>query len=198
MSYPNQKQKRHLLFWSGGKDSLLALRYLQDAGIREPLLLTTYDDESAIVPHQNIPVENIHKQAISLSLTLFTVPLSYPASNTEYLNALQNSFSQIPFQIESIVFGDLHLQDIRNWRQSEFGDKMGYTIQFPIWNKSYDELFSRLEKEEAEIRISSVMDQYKNRIRTGDLFTREFAESLPDQIDPMGENGEFHTEVLFK
>lgn len=195
MSHPNQKH--HLLFWSGGKDSLLALRYLQDDGIREPLLLTTFDDESARVPHQNIPVENIRKQAISLGLTLFTVPLSYPASNTEYLNALQNSFSQIPFGIESIVFGDLHLHDIRNWRQSEFGNKMGYTLQFPIWKKPYDELFSRLEKEEAEIRISSVMDQYRNRIKPGDLFNRKFAESLPDHIDPMGENGEFHTEVIF-
>lgn len=193
MSILNQK---HLLFWSGGKDSFLALCYLRDTGILDPLLLTTFDDESGQVPHQEIPVETIRRQAISLGLTLFTVPLSYPASNTEYLNTLNKSLSDIPFTIECIVFGDLHLQDIRTWRETEFGEKMGYRLNFPIWDKTYDELFSQLERENVEIRITSVQPEYREWIEPGQLFNRKFADSLPSQIDPMGEKGEFHTEVI--
>ncbi len=193
MSILNQK---HLLFWSGGKDSFLALCYLRDDGIRDPLLLTTFDDESGRVPHQNIPVENIQQQAIDLELTLFTVPLSYPASNAQYLNALKKSLKDIPFEIECIVFGDLHLQDIRAWRETELGEKMGFQLKFPIWNKHYDELFSRLEQENVEIRITSVQPEYREWIKPGQLFDRKFADSLPSHIDPMGEKGEFHTEVI--
>jgi diphthamide synthase (EF-2-diphthine--ammonia ligase) len=56
---------------------------------------------------------------------------------------------------------------------------------------------SRLEEEDVAVRISSVMDDYSHLIEPGQLFNREFVDSLPDSIDKMGETGEFHTEVLF-
>ena len=53
----------------------------------------------------------------------------------------------------------------------------------------------RLEDEVVEIRISAVMDKYSDLIKPGTLFNRRFAESLPEEIDKMGESGEFHTEI---
>ena len=185
---------RDILFWSGGKDSLLALRYLQDESDGDPVLLTTFDDESGRVPHQNIPVETIRRQALDLGLILYTIPLSYPASNKEYLSTLANYLNQFPFGVRRILFGDLHLQDIREWREEQFG-AMGYDLHFPIWQKPYGELFDRLERDNVSIRISSVMDEFSDQIQPGTEFNRRFANSLPEEIDKMGENGEFHTEV---
>jgi diphthamide synthase (EF-2-diphthine--ammonia ligase) len=194
MTSSKQKPKRDLLFWSGGKDSFLALLYYMDSENREPILLTTYDDESDIVPHQNIPVGSIRQQALALELPLFTVPLSYPASNERYLETVRSSIEQLPFRIDRIIFGDLHLSDIRRWREEQF-HAMGFKTLFPIWNKPYDELFDRLEQEGLSITISAVDEKFRDVVAVGTPFSREFAESLPPEIDQMGENGEFHTRV---
>jgi diphthamide synthase (EF-2-diphthine--ammonia ligase) len=194
MTSSKQKPERDLLFWSGGKDAYLALLCYMDAEETEPLLLTTYDDESNLVPHQNIPVEAIHRQAIALELTLFTVPLSYPASNEQYLETIRNSIEEMPYRVNRIIFGDLHLEDIRGWREVQF-HRMGFETLFPIWNKPYDELFDRLEQEDVTITISGVEEKYRDVIEPGARFSREFAASLPSGIDKMGENGEFHTRV---
>lgn len=192
-----EKPDRDILFWSGGKDSLLALRYLQDEIHDDPILLTTFDDESGNVPHQKIPIETIRRQAVDLGLILYTVPMSYPASNSVYLNTLNAHLERFPFGVRRLVFGDLHLQDIREWREEQFGN-LGLDLAFPIWQKPYDELFDRLEREEVSIRISAVMDDFQDLIEPGTLFNSEFAESLPEPIDKMGENGEFHTEVTVR
>jgi len=194
MTPSNQKLMRDILFWSGGKDSLLALRYLQDESDGDPVLLTTFDDESGRVPHQNIPIETIRRQALDLGLILYTIPLSYPASNKEYLNTLANHLDQFPFGVRRLVFGDLHLQDIREWREEQFG-AMGYDLHFPIWQKPYGELLGRLEHDNVSIRISAVMDEFSDQIQPGSEFNRRFTNSLPEEVDKMGENGEFHTEV---
>jgi diphthamide synthase (EF-2-diphthine--ammonia ligase) len=196
MKQTNKSIARDVLFWSGGKDSFLALKYLQDETEGDPLLLTTFDDESGRVPHQDIPIEAIRQQALDLGLILFTVPLSYPATNEEYLEALRKHLKIIPFEINRLVFGDLHLQDIRKWREEQFG-AMGFELAFPIWQKPYGELFDRLDRENVTIRISAVMDNFSDQIAPGQIFSRAFAESLPEEIDRMGENGEFHTEVVF-
>lgn len=197
MTRSTKKPLGDILFWSGGKDSFLALKYLQNENGGDPLLLTTYDDESRYVPHQHIPIETISQQALDLGLILFTVPLSYPATNEEYLEALKSHLKTIPFEIDRLVFGDLHLEDIRNWREEQFG-ALGFDLAFPIWQKPYDELLDRLEHENVLIRISAVMDGFSDIITPGQIFDRAFAESLPKGIDKMGEQGEFHTELSFR
>ncbi len=193
---PNQKLKRDVLFWSGGKDSFLALRYFQDESEDDPLLLTTYDDESGLVPHQNIPIRRVQEQAMHLGLILYTVPLFYPASNEQYLETLNKSFEMLPYTINHLVFGDLHIADIRSWRERQFSE-MGFKTRFPIWQKPYYELFDRLEEENVTVKISGVMSEFDEYIKPGSLFNRNFADALPDNIDPMGEKGEFHTELVF-
>lgn len=196
MTHSKQKPKRDLLFWSGGKDAYLALLYYRENHSNDPVLLTTYDDESDRVPHQDIPIKEIYNQSIALELPLITVPLSYPASNKDYLNAIENAIGDSPFSIQNLVFGDLHLEDIRKWREEEF-QKSGYECLFPIWGKSYEELFFRLFSENVKIVITGVADDFQNQIEPGSVFDRKFVASLPDEIDPMGERGEFHTQVIF-
>lgn len=196
MAEPSQKPNRDILFWSGGKDSFLALIYYRELHGKEPVLLTTFERESKLVPHQNIPIETIYDQAIALELPLFTVPVPHPASNEEYLSAVKAGLRALPFQIRHLVFGDLHLEEIRNWREEQFGN-MGFSLIFPVWNRPYHELFDRLEREAVSVHICSVASEYRKMISPGQNFTREFADMLPEPIDRMGEKGEFHTEVSF-
>lgn len=196
MGTSSQKPGRDLLFWSGGKDAFLALRYYQAEYNTEPVLITTFERSTKIVPHQNVPIESIYSQALYLKLPLFSIPLPHPASNEVYLQSLKESFDRFPFNINRLMFGDLHLQDIRDWREEQFS-QMNYNLLFPIWHKPYNELFNKLEKENIRIHISNVSAGFKKYLSPGQIFNRKVAESLPDDIDKMGENGEFHTEVEF-
>ena len=162
----------------------------------DPVLLTTYDDETGIVPYQEIPVSRIQRQALKLELPLITIPLSYPVDNQSYLSALKIEFTAAPFSVKDLIFGDLHLKDIRQWREKEFG-KLGFQTHFPIWGKSPAELLSILDDQPVEIRIRNVSEEYRNFIKPGTLFNQKFIKSLPDSVDPFGEKGEFHTEVIF-
>lgn len=188
-----------ILFWSGGKDSYLALEfYRQQFGRERPLkLLTTFEEEREIVPHQNIPVKNIKKQAEKLKLELILVPLPKNCPNDLYLDNIQQALDGQEESVERLVFGDWRLEDIREWREREFGE-MGYECLFPIWGKSLNDLLPVLILKPVEITISAVKKEFEQYIRVSETYDQAFVRTLPEEIDPMGENGEFHTEVIFR
>lgn len=193
----NPKPEKPALFWSGGKDSLLALREWQRLGRSDPILVTTFNDENGMVPYQEIPIDRIYRQALHLELPLISIPLSHPVDNKTYLSALKIEFTSAPFHVRDLIFGDLHLEDIRQWRETEF-EELGMRSHFPIWHKSVEELLQVLEREKAKVVIRYVSDPHRKRIKPGTRFNREFIRSLPPRIDPFGEYGEFHTEVVFE
>lgn len=190
-----------LLFWSGGKDAYLALHFYREENPEATLkLLTTYDETDGIVPHQNIPLEDIKKQAAHLKLELVTVPLPPDCPNDTYLERLAETFENIDESIDHLIFGDWYLQDIRTWREKVFGN-MGYDCLFPIWEKSIHDLLPVLLFKPIKIEISAVKEGFQSLIRVGETFDQSLItqlQHLPEDIDPMGEKGEFHTRVIFK
>lgn len=187
-----------ILFWSGGKDSYLALEfYKHDHSADHLKLLTTYEETSEMVPHQQIPLSHIQEQADRLKLELICVPLPRECSNNVYLERVRKYLLQQEKEIVHLVFGDWKLEDIREWREKEFG-KMGYKCLFPIWKKSIHKLLPVLMLKPIKVKISAVDEKYNQYIRQGESYNPGFVRTLPRDIDPMGENGEFHTEVVFK
>lgn len=190
-----------IVFWSGGKDAYLALHFYRQEHPHAPLkLLTTYDESDEIVPHQNIRLEDIKKQAASLGLDLITVPLPPDCPNDTYLERVNEALEDEKKSIDHLIFGDLKLEDIREWREKEFGE-MGYDCVFPIWQKNIHDLLPVLLLQPIEVEISAVKEEFQSILRVGESFDQSLVMQLqhqPSDIDPMGENGEFHTKVIFK
>lgn len=188
-----------ILFWSGGKDAYLALEfYTQDYDDKENLkLLTTFEEESDFVPQQNIAMDRIRKQATDLKLDLIEVPLPKDCPNDRYLSNIEKTLEEQKNTINRLVFGDWHLEDIREWREEHF-KKMGYECIFPIWKKSLHDLLPVLLLKPVKIKITAVQEEYQHLLKVGELYTQGLVRTLPKEIDPMGENGEFHTEVIFE
>lgn len=184
-----------ILFWSGGKDSLLALRMLEKS-TDSISLLTTYDEAENTVPVQAIPLRLIREQALYLGYMHTAIPLPFPCSNEVYLNRILSHLEKLPFKIDRLVFGDWHLEDIKKWRADVFGEK-GYQCEFPIWQKEESELLDLLFREECKIVISAVDEKYLDIVQPGAEYNRTFIKNLPSHIDPLGENGEFHTRIIF-
>lgn len=190
----------NIIFWSGGKDAYLALEFFRASHPNSDIkLLTTFDESNDIVPHQKIRLADIKKQAACLGLDLCTVPLPPDCPNDIYLERIENGLTGLDVPIEHLIFGDWHLEDIREWREKVFR-KMGYKCLFPIWGESIHNLIPALLLKPVNIEISAVKKEFQSLIRVGERFDQTFVTQLqhfPEDIDPMGENGEFHTKVIF-
>lgn len=190
----------NILFWSGGKDSYLALHFFRESHPKADItLLTTYDESRDLVPYQNIPLSDIKEQADFLNLELLTIGLPPECPNETYLNRIGKVLKQVDQPIERLIFGDWYLEDIKEWRKEEFG-KMGYSCIFPIWQKSLNELLPILLLKPIVVKISAVKDEFQSLLKVGEPYDQKLVMQLQrlNEIDPMGENGEFHTKVIFK
>jgi ATP-binding cassette subfamily B (MDR/TAP) protein 1 len=184
-----------LLFWSGGKDSYLALRALQEEGVRDVVLVTSFSGADHRVAHQEIPIECIEMQAKDLGLDLLLLPL-YP--NTEYASRVWVGTSLLQRQrhIKRMVFGDLHLEHIRGWREKELSFLA--PLYFPLWKADYTTLQKELFSSSVQIFISAITDERCQYLSVGKRFDADVLKGLPSEVDNMGENGEFHTCVWFR
>lgn len=186
--------------WSGGKDSYLALRMMQKENRRPLLLMTTFDGLSENVAHQEVLLSMIKEQARKLNLPLLLVPLY---SNQPYMGRIEEGLALLSqrHRVRRLIFGDLHLEHIRSWREKELHSLMkeyDFTLEFPLWNLDYDVLLQELILSGLQCRISAIADEAcKKIIRIGELFDQELIRRLPREVDVFGENGEFHTYVSF-
>ncbi|MEL7835049.1 hypothetical protein [Fodinibius sp. Rm-B-1B1-1] len=189
----------NILFWSGGKDAYLALHYFRESHPKADLmLLTTFNETDDTVPHQNIPIADIKEQANHLHLELLTVGLPAECPNDIYLHRIKKALNTVDTSIENLIFGDWCLQDIRDWREEVFGN-MGFSCLFPIWEKNLQNLLPILFLQPITIEISAVNQEYTSLLKVGETFNQQLVSQLQrlNEIDPMGEQGEFHTKVLF-
>ena len=190
------KTKFDVLFYSGGKDSHLALLELlsqQDRSSMHVVLFTTYDPDLGKHGLQNVDLDHILDTARKMQLDIVAVPIPKHAS---YQEAVEKGLALIEGKgkIDKLVFGDLHLKRIREWRENTFSN---YECYFPLWMKPYDALMRRLEMQSnLSVKVSAVDELHKDKITIGEVFDQAFIRNLPTQIDAFGENGEFHTQCF--
>jgi diphthamide synthase (EF-2-diphthine--ammonia ligase) len=198
-----------VLFFSGGKDSFLTIRALaRQQSTFGLVLLTTFDAESRIIAHQEVSVEEVLKQAQHLEISLLGVPLHRGSGQTYVERIVQALKALEEWNVTTLVFGDLHLENIKEWRESALGP-LGYGLEYPVWKVPYDDLFHDLELSGVPCVVSgSTCDV----VPVGALFDKEFythivseapkggavettkdGEAIVRPIDAFGENGEFHS-----
>jgi ATP-binding cassette subfamily B (MDR/TAP) protein 1 len=187
-----------LLFWSGGKDSYLALRALQREALRPVVLLTTHELRSDRVPQQELSVDQIRAQAQALGLPLLLVPVAPGQALPERIQ-LALGLLQRQRPVARLVFGDLHLADIRAWRDRELAPlaaALGATLHYPLWQVDYGVLAADLDAAPATVRLSAVdAERVGPDIQPGDRYDGALRARLPPGVDAFGEAGEFHTVV---
>ncbi|MCE2390932.1 MAG: hypothetical protein J4G09_05535 [Proteobacteria bacterium] len=196
-----RKRSCDVLFWSGGKDSYLAWLYLRRelaALDRDVALLTTFDGRSRTVAHQEIPFGRIVEQSEALGAPLLAIPLD---PRTAYLKRIEAGLELLGRGrgIERLVFGDLHLEHIRQWREESFAPlarALGLRLHFPLWGLGYAELMREFVESGASAEITAApFGDYGGAVRVGDSFGPDFVARLPAGVDAFGERGEFHTRV---
>ncbi len=191
-------KKEIVLFWSGGKDSALALYELQRKNeFSIKALLTTITKDSNTVAYHGISETLLVEQSKLIGIPLQRVYLPENCSNQEYNSIIQQALTPyINRGITDVAFGDLHLEDIRKYREIQLG-KIGITTHFPLWEYSVHELMDIFFQQNFRAIITSTMTTMLDHTYLGKELSSKIIATLPKEVDPFGENGEFHTLVTF-
>ena len=188
--------QRTLLSWSSGKDSAWSLHLLrQDPDIEIAALLTTFNGAADRVAMHAVRRELVEAQARRMGLPLWSIDLPWPCSNAVYENLMLGMCRRaLQDGITAVAFGDLFLQDIRDYRERQL-QPTGLRPLFPVWKIPTNELALELIRAGVKAKVTCIDPAKLDASYAGREYDGEFLNSLPPGIDPCGENGEFHTFV---
>lgn len=182
--------------WSGGKDSCLALYEIQKStDYRVVALLTTVTLDYDRISMHGVRRVLLERQAASLGFPLYPVLITKGASNQEYEAKLIEAVSAYRDQgIDSIVFGDLFLEDIKTYRD-QFLARHNLRGIYPVWMRDTTEFIREFIDLGFKAVVTCVSGDVLDRSFAGMIIDENFLAALPAHVDPCGENGEFHTFV---
>lgn len=189
MTHTNE---RLLFSWSSGKDSALALTAARAMGYVIDSLVTVIRHDQSVSVH-GVPQGLLRAQAEAFCLPLIEIEVNetrnYQTAVTEALQA------QVDRGITKIVYGDLYLEDIKQWRE-QFHAPLGMECIYPLWKNDTAELAQRFIRNGYEAIVVCVDTKRLGIEFAGRRYDQSFLDDLPKGIDPCGENGEFHTFVF--
>ena len=192
------QKSRVLLSWSSGKDSAWTLNVLRQNFDWEVVgLLTTVNSASDRVAMHDVRRELLEAQALATGLPLQIVPIPWPCSNAQYEAAMEKAFTEAQnrWNISSVAFGDLFLEDIRVYREEILARNSGLKPLFPLWGIPTDQLAHEMIASGLRANLTCVDSRRLPPSFAGREFDQAFLTDLPSSVDPCGESGEFHTFV---
>ncbi|HEY1984194.1 MAG TPA: ATP-binding protein [Terracidiphilus sp.] len=188
--------RKALLSWSSGKDSAWALHLLRQQPEFEVMaLFTTFNSAADRVAMHAVRRTLVEAQAQRTGLPLWAVELPWPCSNPEYEERIRAVWQRAMEEgITAIAFGDLFLQDIRDYRVKQL-QGTGLEPLFPVWKIPTEQLGREMIAAGVKAKITCVDPSKLSKAFAGRDYDLPLLDALPVEIDPCGENGEFHTFV---
>jgi uncharacterized protein (TIGR00290 family) len=183
-----------MLSWSSGKDGAWALFCLRHrADVQVVGLMTTINQAFDRVAMHSTRVEVLDAQAKAAGLRLRKIPLPWPCSNEEYAARMAACVRELISEgIEAVAFGDLFLEDIRAYRERQLAGT-GLEPLFPLWRIPTAKLAHEMIAGGLQAKLVCVDPRKLDASFAGREFDTKLLEDLPADVDPCGENGEFHT-----
>jgi uncharacterized protein (TIGR00290 family) len=186
-----------VMCWSGGKDSALALaELLRDSHYDVAALLTTVTRDYDRISMHGVRRDLLHVQADALGLALVEVEIGTGASNDEYEAAIGAALERFRSEdTDTVAFGDLFLTDIRAYRERQLAALNMHAV-FPVWGRDTRALYRQFVRDGFRAVTCCVDPRQLDESFCGRELDDEFLADLPMEVDPCGENGEFHTFVF--
>jgi uncharacterized protein (TIGR00290 family) len=185
---------RVLLSWSSGKDSAWSLHVLRGRGEVDVVgLVTTINERHERVAMHAVRTALLEAQAAAAGLPVWKIPIPDQATNEQYEAAMRAVVERARREgVSAFAFGDLFLEDIRRYRERQLAGT-GLAPLFPLWQRPPAALASEMVEAGLQAVITCVDPKALAADFAGRHFDRELLRVLPAEIDPCGENGEFHT-----
>jgi uncharacterized protein (TIGR00290 family) len=190
-------KERVVIGWSGGKDSALALREIQRGGEYEiAALLTTCTEGFRRISMHGVRCSLLKMQAQELGLPLRKVFIARECSNADYEARIKTALLEFKAAgINKVVFGDLFLEEIRQYRDRLLAE-IGMTALYPVWGRNTRDLASEFVADGFRAALVCIDPRKLAPAFAGRMFDETLLRDFPADVDPCGENGEFHTFVF--
>jgi len=186
-----------LVSWSGGKDSAMALyEILKDPGYQVAALLTTVTEGVDRISMHGVRSNLLRQQVVALGFPLETVYIPKAASNKSYEMAMEHLLRRYKeIGVQRVVFGDIFLEDLRKYREDNLA-KVDMSGIYPLWQRDTRELASAFISAGFKAITTCIDTTALDRHFAGRVIDDVFLSELPANVDPCGENGEFHSFVF--
>jgi uncharacterized protein (TIGR00290 family) len=183
------------LSWSGGKDSALALWTLRRQLLEPKALITTVTESYERISMHGVRRELLARQAEALRVPLVEVLIPPSCVNEIYDARMAEAFAGAPLRgVEAVAFGDLFLEDVRAYREGRLA-AAGRRGLFPLWGHDTAALAREFLDAGFEATLVCVDPRVLDSSFAGRRYDERLLAELPPDVDPCGENGEFHTFV---
>jgi len=174
--------------FSGGKDSLYAVHFVEKQGVNVDHLLTLLPTLPWPSPHaENIEALKILARSMKKHMTI--VDFKREEAFVEALKSLE---------VDALVAGDIfveaHVAGLK-----DVCSQVGLELLEPLYRRDTTELFHEIFSLGFKALITGVNLKYLDEEWLGFIISKETSAAFLSKIgsvDPLGENGEFHTLVL--
>jgi uncharacterized protein (TIGR00290 family) len=190
-------KKRVTISWSGGKDSAFALYKILLSGEYEVVSLHTLINADT----RRVGLHGVHEQVLDLQAAAIGIPLEKlyleTSDNPNAFEEVSRKFYTrcVRTSIEAVVFGDIFLEDLRQYRESLLAGS-GLAAIFPLWQIDTRILLDDFINSGFHTWLCAADARYFAPADMGRELDPDFIATLPAQVDPCGERGEFHTLVV--
>jgi len=180
--------------WSGGKDSALCLyKIMQTRQYDVMCLLTSISQQYQRISMHGVRVELLDAQADSIGIPLIKMQIPEMPTQEIYENEMRAALTDLKRSgATACVFGDIFLEDIRTYREIKLAE-LNLKGLFPLWKIPTDKLIREFINLGFKTIVTCVNEKHLDKSFAGRIIDNDFLNDLPVNVDPCGENGEFHT-----
>ncbi len=180
--------------WSTGKDSALALYYLQqDETYSVQQLITTVNTHFNRVTMHGLRLELLTAQTEALNIKSSLIELPEMPSMDTYEDIMLKAVTALKDDnFTHSAFGDIYLEDLKVYRENQLATQNIKTV-FPLWKRDTKQLLTEFLALGFKTIVVCANSKYFDQDFVGTIIDENFIDNLPDGVDPCGENGEFHT-----
>lgn len=199
------------ILWSGGKDSALALHHVRQnhSDLSVVKLVTCVSQAYDRVSMHGVRRELSEAQAAAIGFPVdfvvipsaetppcpitHTTPGTAFPPNDVYTATMFAAFNSLKAEgIETIVFGDIFLEDLRAFRDRLLAE-VGLVGCYPLWGRDSEDLYDEFVNLGFQAVTVCVDNERLTESHLGKHLDAEFRSSLPTGVDVCGERGEYHS-----
>ncbi|MCP4553255.1 MAG: diphthine--ammonia ligase [Bacteroidetes bacterium] len=190
-------KEKAIFNWSGGKDSALCLyKILQTQQYDVLCLLTSISEKYQRISMHGVRGDLLEMQAESIGLPLLKIQIPEMSTMEIYEKVMTTTLIDLKNKGATVsVFGDIFLEDLRTYRENKLSE-LDLNGLFPLWKIPTDKLVQEFIDLGFKTITTCVNERYLDKSFAGRIVDYDFLNDLPDNVDPCGENGEFHTFVF--
>ena len=173
----------------------MAFDRLRREGAQIAALLTTVTEGYDRISMHGVRRELLCRQARAMGIPLHEVLIPPQCINPVYEGRMEAALRGfLDRGVRTVAFGDIFLEDLREYRERNLA-RVNMRAIFPVWKADTRELAEQFVLSGFRA-VAVCIDPRKLGPRfAGRELDAAFFRDLPPEVDPCGENGEFHTFV---